>query len=288
MRHLTTFVTGLALVATLTTAEAAIVSEEGHAGYFTTLDEGLKIASEKKQPLLIKFFTDWCTWCVTLDTVVMVDPAAISFFQDEVVLVKINAEVDTLIAQKYHVSGYPTSVLIGTDGEEIDRIIGYAPTEEFLGSLRDFSKGIGTLGDMLARAKNGTDRELYLEIANKYKFRGGPKEADLWFEKVVDAGEPLDSLTGEARIASANMAYRAKEYARSMELYEGVKKDFGPNQFGELADIYCAIIYKKQSDTTNAVQAFKQFMIEYPESEDYEYASEQIEKLMAIKDEETN
>lgn len=288
MRHLTTFVIGLALVATLTTAEAALVSEEGHAGYYTTLDEGLKVASEKKQPLLIKFFTDWCEWCVTLDTVVMVDPVAISFFQDEVVLVKINAEVDTLIAQKYRVSGYPTNVLLGTDGEEIDRIIGYHPTEEFLGSLRDFSKGIGTLGDMLARAKNGTDRELYLEIANKYKFRGGPTEADLWYEKVAAAGEPLDSLAGEARIASANMAYRAKEYARSMELYEGVKKDFGPNQFGELADIYCAIIYRKQSDTTNAVQAFKQFMINYPESEDYEYASDQIEKLMAIKDEETN
>lgn len=288
MRLLTTLVTGLALVATLSTAQAALVSEEGHAGYYTTLDEGLKAASEKNQPLLIKFFTDWCTWCVTLDTVVLVDPVAITFFQDEVVLVKINAEVDTLIAQKYHVSGYPTNVLVGTDGSEIDRIVGYAPTEEFLGTLRDYTKGIGTLDDMLAKAENGSDRELFLEIANKYKYRGGPDKAETWFNKVISVGKPLDSLSGEARVASANMVYRAKDYDRSMELYEQVKKDFGPNQFGELADIYCAIIYRKQSDTTNAIQAFKQFMIDYPESDDHEYAEKQIAKLMATEDKETD
>lgn len=270
--------------AVVSSATASLVSEEGHAPYYTTLEEGLKVANENKSPLLIKFFTDWCKWCVTIDTVVMIDPVAIKYFSDEMVLVKINAEVDTLIAQKYHVSGYPTSVMLGIDGEEVDRIIGYAPTEEFLGTLSDYQNGVGTLGDMLKRVESEIDRELYLEIADKYKYRGGSEEAVMWFEKVITTGKPLDSLSGVARLSHANMLYRAKNYDKSMAMHESIKNDFGPNYFGETADIWCAIIFKKTGDTKSAVAAFKKFKEDYPKSEDFDYATEQIDKLSPAKE----
>ena len=284
MKAIKVILTSIVVFAVAAPVTASLVSEDGHAPYYTTLDEGLKVAAEKNSPLLIKFYTDWCTWCVTIDTVVMVDPVAIEYFTNDMVLVKINAEVDTLIAQKYHISGFPTSLMLGTDGEAVDRIIGYAPTEEFLGTLADYQNGVGTLGEMLERAKTEESRELYLEIADKFKYRGGAEEAVIWFEKVITAGEPLDSLSGTARLAHANMVYRTKDYEKSMAMHEAIKKDFGQHYFGESADIWCAIIFRKTGDTTAAIAAVTKFKEDYPKSEDFDYATKQIEKLSPKKE----
>lgn len=192
---------------------------------------------------------------------------------------KINAEEDTVLAKRFSISGYPTSVLLEFDGTEIDRIVGYLQTEEYLDMLRDYKNGKGTLGDLLRRSETEQDRALFFEIADKYKYSGGSRDAEEWFGKVIKAGEATDSLSGEASTALADMYYRAKEYDRAMTAYRAVKESFGPDSFGELADIYCAIIYSKKGDTTSAVTAFTKFIKDYPESEDVEYANKQIAKL---------
>jgi tetratricopeptide (TPR) repeat protein len=214
-----------------------------------------------------------------MDTVVFVDPKAIDFFTHEMLLAKIDTEKDSALSKQYAVSALPTSVMFGPDGKEIDRIVGYEPTEQFLAQLRDYQQGKGTLADLLNRVKENDDRALYFDIADKYKYRGGTDEAKSWYEKIIAAGSPTDSLSGEARLALADMYYRAKEYDKAMETYRAVKKDFGPGYFGETADIYCAVIYNRKGDTANAIDAFRRFVKDYPNSEDVEYAREQIAKL---------
>ena len=208
-----------------------------------------------------------------------VDPQAIEFFDKEMVLVKVDAEKDTALAKRFAVSGYPTSVMLGPDGEEVDRIIGYLPTEEFLQTLRDYQQGKGTLADLLQQAETSPTRELFMQIAEKYKYRGGAEEAQRWYQRVIDEGEPGDSLAGEARLALADMHYRAREYDRALEAFQAVKRDYATGYFAETADIYTAVIYRQQGDTARAVAAFKQFLADYPESEDADYARTQIARL---------
>jgi tetratricopeptide (TPR) repeat protein len=194
-------------------------------------------------------------------------------------LVKINAEEDTLAREEYRVSGYPTTVLIDKEGEDIDRITGYRPTEEFIETLVNYSRGIGTLDDLLRRAETEEDRELYYEIANKYKYSGGMREAEAWFSRVVEAGEPRDSLSGMSRLGIADMYRRAGEYDKSLNAFAEMAKDFESTMFEEVADIYIAIVYNQESDTTNAIAAFRKFVDKYPESEDAEYAREKLQSL---------
>lgn len=231
------------------------------------------------KPIVVKFYTDWCTWCKTIDTVVLVDSAVIDFFNNEMSLVKINAEVDTVLAKQYHVSGYPTLVMIGADGNEVDRLVGYLSPEPFLKTFRDYGNGIGTLDDLLNRAATETDRELYSEIAEKYKYRGGSDDAKTWYQKVVDEGDPLDSLSGEARLSLADMFRRAKDWETAEAAYKVIIADFGDSHTGTNAEIWTAIVYKQSGDTTTAVAAFEAFIENHPDHEDVEYCQKQIKKL---------
>ncbi len=195
------------------------------------------------------------------------------------ILVKINAEKDTAASNAFHVSGFPTAVMIDKDGNEIDRVVGYAEPEQYLETLRDYAKGIGTLGDLLNKFKENPNREMAYEIADKYKYRGGMDDAKTWYQKVIEMGEPKDSLSGESRIALADMIRRAKEYDKALAAFEKVMEDFNGTSFGELAEIYRAIVYRQKGDTAAALSAFEQFVKNHPESEDVGYAQKQIKKL---------
>jgi thioredoxin-like negative regulator of GroEL len=214
-----------------------------------------------------------------LDTVVFVDPAVKEFFTNDMVLVKVNAEKDSLLARRFHISGYPTAVLVKNDGSEVDRIVGYAPPAEYLKTIQDYQQGIGTLDDLLGQAEASVDRELYYKIAEKYKYRGGDNDAVAWYSKVVEAGEPTDSLSGEARMSLADMQRRSKEYEQSLAAFADIKKDFGTGKFAEAAQIWSAIVYRMMGDTAASISAFEAFVGEYPESDDIGYAKAQIEKL---------
>jgi len=214
-----------------------------------------------------------------MDTVVFVDSVAIDFFANDVILVKVNTDVDTILPEEYLISGVPTFVLLDVNGEEIDRIVGSDSTGAFLQTIRDYEDGIGTLDDLLRRAETETDRNLFFEIAHKYKYRRGSDEAQTWYARVVDEGDPTDSLSGESRFSVADMFRRAEEYDRAHEEFSSIMNDFKGTMFAQEAEIYKAIIYRNQGDTAAAINAFEGFIKHYPESEDVEYSTKQIEKL---------
>ncbi len=207
------------------------------------------------------------------------DPRAIEFFSNEMILAKINAEEDSLTAQKYHIMGYPTSVMIRADGSEVDRLVGFAPTEEYIGTFRDYAQGIGTLDDLLTRYEANADRQMAFEIADKYKYRGKLDEAAGWYGTVIKLGEPTDSLSGESRFAIADGHLRDDDYTAALAAFEGIAADFGGTRFAPLAEVYRAITFRRMDDTTSAIMAFEQFAAEYPDHDAADYAREQATKL---------
>jgi thiol:disulfide interchange protein len=88
--------------------------------FITSYETALASAQKSGKNMIVDFYTDWCRWCDSLDANTYSDSLVISLLSDNI-FVKINAEVDTALADQFGVSGYPTIVIAKSNGEEIDR-----------------------------------------------------------------------------------------------------------------------------------------------------------------------
>ena len=129
---------------TLNAADAKAAKEEKKAekkaesAWLTDLAAAKKQAAEEKKPILM-FFTgsDWCGWCRKLHEDVLDKDEFQKFAKDSVILLELDfpnsiPQSDALkkqnkaLGEKFKVNGYPTMVLVASDGEkEISRTVGY-------------------------------------------------------------------------------------------------------------------------------------------------------------------
>ena len=133
----------------LVACPAPSIAEEGP---FVSMDfeKALAEAKKKDKPIFIDFFTTWCNPCKMLDQTTWKDKKVIAWLSEKTIPLKLDAEKETELAQKYKVAGYPTLLFVKADGTEIDRIMGYMPAEDFLSEANGLLQG----KDALARAKD--------------------------------------------------------------------------------------------------------------------------------------
>jgi protein disulfide-isomerase len=94
-------------------------------------------ATAEKKPVLLEFTgSDWCPPCMKQNKDVFEQPAFADFAKDKLVLVKLDfprskpqaseiKERNQQLAAQYKVQGFPTVILLGPDGKELAREVGY-------------------------------------------------------------------------------------------------------------------------------------------------------------------
>jgi thioredoxin-related protein len=132
------------------TAIAITVSAEATAkeGWMTDLDAALAKAKTENKSVLVEFTgSDWCPPCIAMRKNVFskkefINPASKKFILVELDFPKGNEELakkNQPLAEKYKIEGFPTVVLLGTDGEEFTRFFAsqFPTVEAFLKQLDD-------------------------------------------------------------------------------------------------------------------------------------------------------
>ncbi|HAW50600.1 TPA: hypothetical protein DCX16_06600 [bacterium] len=99
--------------------------------WYTSLDEGERVAKKKNIPIMLSFCGDWCIYCKLLDTITYKDKDVISMLQN-FVCVRIDAGKNLELAKKYMVTGLPTIVFIKPDRTKVHEIIGFRQPNDFI------------------------------------------------------------------------------------------------------------------------------------------------------------
>jgi thioredoxin-related protein len=229
------------------------------------LKEALTKADAEKKPVMIDFITDWCRWCDTLDVHTYSNEHVAGFINANLVPIKIDAEKGEgiEIAKKYGVAAYPTIVVIKSNGEEIDRILGYVPAEPFLKTITDYVEGRNTIGTLQADLeKKPDDASLQYALAEKFQDRNNAAKAAEHFQKVL-ALDPNNSLghNEEAQYAVALSAFRSsKDPSQLVSFVDHYPKSEMIRQ--ALSTIWRS--YIKAKDAENARKYFLQTMEKLP------------------------
>jgi protein disulfide-isomerase len=114
----------------LSLAGALVLLSSAGAQTWTDDYEAAKTAAREQDRAVFLFFTgsDWCGWCKKLDAEILGTPEFAAFAGPNLVLVKIDfprhpplppalANRNRLLAERFHVEGFPTIILLTKDGK---------------------------------------------------------------------------------------------------------------------------------------------------------------------------
>ena len=104
-----------------------------------TLKEALAKAKKENKLVFMDVYAVWCGPCQQMTSRVFPQKKAGDYFNANFVNVKFDAEkgegVD--IARVYGVKAYPTFLLLDGDGNEVGRIVGGAPVDDFIAKVKE-------------------------------------------------------------------------------------------------------------------------------------------------------
>lgn len=116
-------------------------------------DAGLREAKQSGRPVLVDVYTDWCGWCRRMDRDVYARPEVRAYLNSNFVVIRLDAEASdparyegktfTLrsLANRFGVTGYPTTVFLRSSGEKLVSVPGYVDAGKFLLLLRYIGGG---------------------------------------------------------------------------------------------------------------------------------------------------
>ncbi len=130
-------------------ADAAKITElkaakplDGLPFYDLSFDDARIKADAEGKLVLLDFYTTWCGPCKLLDKQTFVHDEVRPWMLERLVSLKIDAEKQVGLKNRYRIAAYPTLVVVRPDGTEVGRFSGFRPPKEFVAEAgRIVSKG---------------------------------------------------------------------------------------------------------------------------------------------------
>jgi thioredoxin-related protein len=128
---------------------------QAESGWLNDYKKAQEEAKANNKLLLLNFTgSDWCGWCIKFNKDILSQPQFKDYARDNLVLVELDfprrkaqpAEVkkqNLELAQQYEVLGFPTIVVLNSDGQKLWRFDGYFPggPEAFIAQLQKLRHG---------------------------------------------------------------------------------------------------------------------------------------------------
>lgn len=121
--------------------------------------EVLKLAREKKKPVMVDVFAVWCGPCKFLDKVTFSDPVFTAWAVKNVVPFRVDAEKGQgrNLVVRYAVASFPTILFLDGNGNEIDRLAGAFRAPEFQKAAENIVSGKTPLQEGIAKLREKWD-----------------------------------------------------------------------------------------------------------------------------------
>jgi len=81
----------------------------------------------------------WCHWCREMDATSYRDPEVLRLIKDKYVTVKVDVDDEPAFERRYRDWGWPATVIMSADAEEIAKYRGFMPAQRLAEVLRDNS-----------------------------------------------------------------------------------------------------------------------------------------------------
>lgn len=128
---------------------------QAESGWLNDYKKAQEEAKANNKLLLLNFTgSDWCGWCIKFDKEILSQPQFKDYARDNLVLVELDfprrkaqpvdlKKQNLQLAQQYEVLGFPTIVVLNSNGQKLWQFDGYFPggPEAFIAQLQKLRHG---------------------------------------------------------------------------------------------------------------------------------------------------
>ncbi len=156
----------------------------------------------------------------------------------------------------------PTLVFTNNKGEEIDRIIGFLPPDEYQAKVNDIVGNVNTLSACLHKYNNGDNSpENLFTIANKYNDRNESENALKFYKELLTTHDNLDiSMSEKANFEIAYEAFKNGDLAPFDTFIENNPQ----SSMAQRALMSMVRYYKGQDNQVSELGVFSRALKMYP------------------------
>jgi thioredoxin-related protein len=214
-----------------------------------------------EHPIMLDFYTDWCSWCKRLEAETFTDNRIIEYVNQNFTSKRINGEIGEGIdiVNEYTLLGYPTIIFVAGDGTEIDRITGYLPPDDFIEEISRINENKYTISDIRNRLEDDpTDIHLWNKLADKYEERQD-------FRTAVDVWETLAEIdTGITELAEYKIVENRSVLERTPQGLKDYIYSHENSEYNEQAFRKIISIHRKEKNKESEAAEYLNF-VEYME-----------------------
>lgn len=244
-------------------------------------DEAFQAARASHRPVLAFLYADWCSYCRQMDAETFRDPRVIDDLGQRFVWLRLNAETNpegTELQQRFGVEGYPTLLILDEKENEIDRISGYVPPDQFPERLEALVEGPDSFPTLERRLEeNPGSPEAHFKIASKYLERKQFQEAGEHFRKTI-ALDPDD----RSGLVDGGLYYVAGTQAmlgqtdEALETLKQLRTRFPQSDYSTESSLMRAQLLIQNGENSEARKVLAQFLHDHPEHR----AADQVRQLL--------
>ncbi|MDP6935819.1 MAG: hypothetical protein QGF36_00120 [Candidatus Marinimicrobia bacterium] len=187
-----------------------------------------------------------------------------SFSKQNFISVKYNAndEEGHAYYEQFNCEAVPSLIYVNSEGNEVDRIIGFLPPAEYLQRIQDIRSNRYTLSDYLNRYQSGeVNADIVAGIATKYEERGDDENAREYYTILIkDYADTQSDYYQKGLFFLAGFAF---ESGHSMALNTFIASN---PESPYVEDAYYKMLrfYKKNEDTESELSVFRDMLTQYP------------------------
>jgi tetratricopeptide (TPR) repeat protein len=229
-------------------------------------EEILQRAAQENRPVFIDFYATWCGPCKRLDQITYQDEKVIGYL-NSIVAVKYDAEKDEgeTLAKKFKVKAYPTLVLVSSNGDEIDRYVGYLDAEKFLDVIEGYHKGVGTVGFYEAQLeKNPDDIETLYTLGLKHADAVRPERAKATLERILVL-DPESEHKADIWSSLGYVMYADDRYDEAVAYYNKLLEEFPDTKHHDESLQILARVYYRMEEKDKAIEAYTAYVDRHPD-----------------------
>lgn len=219
------------------------------------LEKAKQLSKNNKKPLLIDFYSESCYYCKIIERETY---QSVEFSQRKknFILGVVDGDKYPEIADEFQIEGYPTIIVLDSNGVEIGRIYGYYPKEQFISKLDQIYSRKDLVVDLKKKLETEPENYYhYFNLALYYDKAKDYKKTEEYMLKAIRYLNPNDKnyyqnkknmLFNLAVINSKN-----KNYKKAYSYWNAYISWLTPNDEDYFFSMYyraLTLLYKNQND----------------------------------------